>query len=248
MATIASTSASAFRRLRSLRLQPEPDLSPFTDNVPNYVGVPSTATTALRGRLRRGSQIIPFSPLFLVNTIEDPMPYSQFADMFMHLDALGVTNYKVVCLTGAGHSFDNWARVKDQALAFPRRRFRRRAAAAAFPSPSPGDFTKKLLNVSTRAYVGTDYNVMVGGFIYWQTDKRVVLRALGPSLSQSVCLASIQRPCPGSLRSTGVLMESNDNRLALAGIQIPCCLRILRNRSLPRFCRPGVTPPSSTEL
>ena len=46
----------------------------------------------------------------------------------------------------------------------------------------------RLANISTRGYVGLDDNVMIGGFIAGPADtvtSRVVIRALGPSLSVS---------------------------------------------------------------
>ena len=40
-----------------------------------------------------------------------------------------------------------------------------------------------LLNISTRLQVGTDDNVLIGGFILQGTEpKRVLIRAIGPSL------------------------------------------------------------------
>jgi hypothetical protein len=41
----------------------------------------------------------------------------------------------------------------------------------------------QLINLSTRGFVGTDDNVLIGGFIIEGTPTRVLLRAPGPSLS-----------------------------------------------------------------
>jgi hypothetical protein len=50
----------------------------------------------------------------------------------------------------------------------------------ATPSPTPG----QLLNIATRLRVQTDDNVLIGGLIVTGTDqKKVLLRAIGPSLS-----------------------------------------------------------------
>lgn len=63
---------------------------------------------------------------------------------------------------------------------------------------------------------------MVGGFIITGTaDKRVVLRALGPSLSQSGVSGALSDPVLELYDPNGILMESNDNNLVLAGIPNP---------------------------
>ena len=54
--------------------------------------------------------------------------------------------------------------------------------AFAAPSPTP---TSTLGNVSTRAFVQTGDNVVIGGFIVQGTEpKRVIIRAIGPELTQ----------------------------------------------------------------
>lgn len=201
---------------------PNPNLDSYTYDVANYVGVPSTDTAAFRAASPAWLADKTIAPLLLVNTLEDPMPYSQLADMIMHLDALGVTNYQTLTLPGNAHSFSNWAPAKDQALAFLAGGFAGVPPPPPLPSPPPGGATEKLVNVSTRTDVGTGDNVMVGGFIVTgTTDKRVVLRALGPSLSQFGVGGVLSDPVLDLYDSAGVLVESNDNRLALAGIPNP---------------------------
>ncbi len=67
----------------------------------------------------------------------------------------------------------------------------------------------KLANISSRGFVQTGDNVMIGGFIVVGTGtQRVIVRAIGPSL-----------PVPGALADPtlelhdrdGVLIASNDN-------------------------------------
>ncbi|MEO7600442.1 MAG: PQQ-binding-like beta-propeller repeat protein, partial [Opitutus sp.] len=49
-----------------------------------------------------------------------------------------------------------------------------------------------LANISTRAYAGTGNNVTIGGFVIsGSTDKRVLIRAVGPSLAGSVAAADL---------------------------------------------------------
>jgi len=64
------------------------------------------------------------------------------------------------------------------------------------------------LNISTRAFVGSDQNVLIGGFIIQGTSKKVVVRALGPSLQSSGLL-------PESLPDpTLELHDANGNTIA----------------------------------
>ena len=65
------------------------------------------------------------------------------------------------------------------------------------------------LNISTRLNVGTDDNVLIGGFIVTGTDPAlVVLRALGPSLAVPGVLAD---PTLELHDSTGATIATNDN-------------------------------------
>jgi uncharacterized protein YkwD len=54
----------------------------------------------------------------------------------------------------------------------------------ATPTPPPAATPPMLANISTRAVVGTDSNVLIGGFIITGSQpKKVIIRAIGPSLS-----------------------------------------------------------------
>ena len=58
-------------------------------------------------------------------------------------------------------------------------------ASSPTPTPSPSPITpSRLVNISTRMQVGTGNDVLIGGFII-QGDqlKKIILRAIGPSLS-----------------------------------------------------------------
>lgn len=77
------------------------------------------------------------------------------------------------------------------------------------PAASPA-----LLNLSTRMDVGSDQNVMIGGFIIiGSTPKQVLLRGIGPSLTKD------NQPFPGRLAdpllelhdSSGAVIDSNDD-------------------------------------
>ena len=203
-------------------LSPTPNLSYYTFTVSNYVGVAASDTAALRAASPAWIVDAAISPLFMVNSLEDSMPYGQIGDMIEHLDALGVTNYQALSLPGGAHAFANWSAVKDQALTFIANAFAGVPPPPPLPSPAPGSTSEKVVNVSTRASAGLGENVMVGGFIVsGDTDKRVVLRALGPSLAQAGVIGVLANPMISLYDSAGVLMASNDNRLALGGVVNP---------------------------
>jgi hypothetical protein len=74
------------------------------------------------------------------------------------------------------------------------------------------DSNSTLGNISTRAFVQTDDNVMIGGFIVQGTQpKRVILRAIGPELSQYGVPTPLPDPTLELHDSTGALIASNDN-------------------------------------
>jgi hypothetical protein len=67
-------------------------------------------------------------------------------------------------------------------------------------------------NISTRAFVQTDDNVMIGGFIVGGTQsKRVIVRAIGPSLTQYGVPNALADPTLELHDSTGALIAANDN-------------------------------------
>jgi hypothetical protein len=67
-------------------------------------------------------------------------------------------------------------------------------------------------NISTRALVQTDDNVMIGGFIVQGTGpKKVIVRAIGPELSQYGVPNTLPDPTLELHDSTGALIASNDD-------------------------------------
>ncbi len=201
---------------------PNPTLPYYTATVTNYVGAAATDTAAMRAASPAWLADSATAPLLMVNTVRDSMPYSQLADMITHLDALGVTNYRALTLPGELHSFANWPFAKNDALAFLADGFAGILPPPPVPPPAPGSTTKQLLNVSTRATAGVGDDVIVGGFIVSGTgNKRIVLRALGPSLTQNGVSGALADPVISLYDAGGVLMESNDNRLDLGGVVNP---------------------------
>src|SRR5437667_10379384 len=77
------------------------------------------------------------------------------------------------------------------------------------PSPTPGAV---LGNISTRSFVQTGDNVMIGGFIVQGSGtKRVIIRAIGPELTQYGITNVLADPRLELYNGTGALIASNDN-------------------------------------
>lgn len=72
----------------------------------------------------------------------------------------------------------------------------------------------KLANISTRGSVQTAENVMIGGFILGGTSinpAKVVIRAIGPSLTQFGIGNPLSNPTLSLFDSNGQMVGSNDN-------------------------------------
>ena len=83
--------------------------------------------------------------------------------------------------------------------------------AYAAPAPSPAN-PAGLANVSTRLFVQTGDNVMIGGFIIaGDVPKKVILRAIGPSLATFGVSGAMADPALRLYDSTGAVIASNDN-------------------------------------
>ena len=72
--------------------------------------------------------------------------------------------------------------------------------------------TARQLNISTRLKVGTGEDVLIGGFIVTgATPKKVILRALGPSLDAAGLTGTLQDPVLELHDKSGALIATNDN-------------------------------------
>jgi hypothetical protein len=81
------------------------------------------------------------------------------------------------------------------------------ATDASPPTPLP-----QLTNISTRALVQTGDNVVIGGFIVQgSAARRVIIRALGPELTQHGVPDALHNPTLELRDGTGALIASNDN-------------------------------------
>jgi hypothetical protein len=69
----------------------------------------------------------------------------------------------------------------------------------------------KLANISTRGFVESGNNVMIGGFIVGNGIATVVVRAIGPSLANAGVTGALQDPTLDFVDSNGTTLRSNDN-------------------------------------
>ncbi len=69
----------------------------------------------------------------------------------------------------------------------------------------------ELANISTRGFVQTGANVMIGGFIVGGNTSSVALRAIGPSLSAAGVTGALVDPFLELHDSNGAVLASNDN-------------------------------------
>lgn len=84
--------------------------------------------------------------------------------------------------------------------------------AGAYATPTPAPVSKNLSNVSTRAKVQTGDNVVIGGFIISGTiPKKVIIRALGPSLVSAGLTTALTAPTLTLYNSGGTPIAWNDH-------------------------------------
>ena len=83
---------------------------------------------------------------------------------------------------------------------------------SATPTPTPTAPASHLANISTRMRVGVSDNVLIGGFIIQGTQpKKLILRAIGPSLSAMGVANVLDDPVLELHDSTGGIIASNDD-------------------------------------
>jgi len=96
--------------------------------------------------------------------------------------------------------------------------------------------TPGLLNVSTRLQVGPEDKVAIGGFIVGGTgSKKIFLRAMGPSLSQSGLTGVLADPVLELHDETGALIGTNDNweTTQLGGVIVADQVEAIRATTIP---------------
>ena len=107
------------------------------------------------------------------------------------------------------------------------------SAQSPTPTPTPSATpASRLGNISTRAFVQIGDDVMIGGFIVEGTEpKRVIIRAIGPELSQYGVPDVLADPTLELHDGTGALIASNDSWLhtIIGGIITSDQVRDIRN-------------------
>ena len=94
------------------------------------------------------------------------------------------------------HSFDYWNQVKSEVIPW-------------ISAPTP---RARLGNLSTRSFVQTGDDVMIGGFIIQGTEtKKVIIRAIGPELTQYGIANVLANPTLELHDAAGALIGSNDD-------------------------------------
>jgi N-acetylneuraminic acid mutarotase len=114
--------------------------------------------------------------------------------------------------------------------------------------PPPVKFAR-LANISTRAFVQTGDNVMIGGLIVTGSGlKKVILRAIGPSLSNFGIANALQDPVLELHDSTGALIASNDNWTAASNKQAIIDSRLAPGNNLESAILTSLNPGSYTAV
>jgi hypothetical protein len=87
------------------------------------------------------------------------------------------------------------------------------APAATTPTPTPGPGTPShLANISTRMKVGVGEDVLIGGFIIQGTQtKKLILRAIGPSLGAGGVTNLLADPMLELHNASGAVIANNDD-------------------------------------
>ena len=105
-------------------------------------------------------------------------------------------------------------------------------AIGAATDTSPPTPVPHLTNISTRALVETGDNVVIGGFIVQGSGaKTVIIRALGPELTQYGVADALHNPTLELHDGMGALIASNDNwvRTIIGGIITQSQVRDIMN-------------------
>ena len=89
----------------------------FKANLLSYVNVPETDTEALKAASPAWADLAGISPLFMIASLDDPMPPRQIPDMVLKLVAAGVTNYQQLVIAGGRHGYDNWSQIDIDGVA-----------------------------------------------------------------------------------------------------------------------------------
>ena len=84
---------------------------------------------------------------------------------------------------------------------------------APAPTPTPNSNPTRLANISTRMKVGLNDDVLIGGFIIkGAQSKKMIIRAMGPSLTAGGVMGAMQDPVLELHGPAGAILENDDWR------------------------------------
>ncbi len=191
----------------------------------NTVSAPSNVSSAKGGGVLWGyndtcvNNIVSFNsaPVDTDNSDVNPFSYPQYVSCWMSADPLfanaAANDYHLSStspcidagldqdwMTGA-QDLDANSRINNGAVDIGAYEF-----TTALPAPA------KLGNISTRLAVGTGDNVLIGGIIIQGTvPKKVIIRAIGPDLSQYGVVGALSDPTLELHDGSGAVIGQNDN-------------------------------------
>ena len=126
-------------------------------------------------------------------------------------DYLSGSPVTLMAIANPGYSFANWSENGAILSTSSSYTFSLNANRALLASFGASGITQ-LANISTRAFVQTGDNVVIGGFIVERTGpKRVIIRAIGPELTQYGVPDALANPRLELHNAAGALIGSNDD-------------------------------------
>ena len=178
------------------------DADTGANNLQNFPVLESVSSsggmTNITGRLNSAASTT-YRIEFFANDAIDPSSYGE-GQIFL--------GFKSVTTNASGNA--NFTTMVPQIAAG-----RRVTATATDPMGNTSEFSGaigQLINISTRMEVLTGNSVLIGGFIIGGTGNKVVLlRALGPTLTQFGVSGVLADPTLELRDGTGALVTSNDN-------------------------------------
>jgi hypothetical protein len=80
-----------------------------------------------------------------------------------------------------------------------------------FSEPLPFESQSKMINISTRGYVGTDNNILIAGFVVQGNEpKTLLVRGVGPGLAQFLP-GTLANPTFDIVNSSNAVVAANDD-------------------------------------
>jgi hypothetical protein len=191
----------------------------------NSVSAPSHTSSAQGGGMLWGSgdtcvnNIITFNsaPVNADNSDMNPSSYPQYVHCWMSLDPLFVNaatddfhlSPNSPCIN-AGLNQD-WM-TGEQDLDGNARILNGTVDIGAYEFTTVPPTPTELGNISTRMNVGTNEDVLIGGIIIQgSVPKKIIVRAIGPELTQRGVVGALQDPTLELHDGTGALIGQNDN-------------------------------------